>query len=274
MLDYLIGNPVVVTVPLLTSGGDVITATAAQYRIVNHDGTVVLPLTNVPDFTGAESEISVAIDALVNAETPLPGIDQSLYPPRSAETRSVQIFLTTATGTVMVEESYRLVPIDRLVVPFMSFQTYTSALAISGDLQGMDSWNAADRDSRINALMEARNHLCSLGYRFSPYEVPDWQSRVQMEFEVTNLGIYTATQFESLPYVFRELLKRAQVIEANYVLSGESTSSRRIAGLVAETIGETSQRWRGSKPMRYPVCEQAMIVLSRYIIGGRRLGRA
>lgn len=270
MRDFLAGEDVTLSIELLGSDGSLLVASAATYRVLNHEGVVVVEETAVPGFIAEASEVSITIPAAIN-EIAIP-TDPALVKPRSTETRSVQLLVTTDTGRVLIEEIYQISLIERLLVPYRSFQTYAGAVMVASGLTDLANWKAASREDRIAALFEARDNLCRLGYRFNPSDVPDWQSRIQWDFQVTQLGDYTASNYAGLPSVFKEALCKAQVLEADFLLGGGAMGSR-IAGLTMETIGEVSQRYRTTQPARYPVCTRALQVLSGYIIFGRQLAR-
>lgn len=263
MRDYLAGGDIALTIALVDDAGIALDVSAVSYRVIDGAGDEVIALTALDAFVSGDTEVALTIVAANNA---LVGTTPSV--------RTVQLYLTTTEGTALLEEHYRLVPETLLVIPSSSFQTYGAALSVAADMVNLDAWDAAARRLRVSALIQARHNIAQLS--FGEVMFPDWQSRVAPRSEVGDLSEYTTVTFALLPLLFRETLARAQVLEANDLLgSGAgSIAEKRDAGVISDTVGESSQTFAAGKRVQAAVCPRAMATLSKYLNNGVRIGRA
>jgi hypothetical protein len=261
MLTYLAGDAITLTIPLINEAGTAIVPTAALYKVLDEDSVTIVDATSL-SVTGATTQVVITV----------PGVNNTLAIGRSVGAREVQILVTTATGHELVYAGYRIVVADRLVVPSASVQSYASAEMTAADLNGIPGWTAADKSSRVGALLEAHRHLCLFSYRYIP---DDWQSRILMEVDIKRLNEVTLSEWQALPIEFQTALRIAQVYEADEILSSSTSADPRDSGIIAERIGETEVKWRTSKNARYGITDRAYSALSRYVVSGSRLiGRA
>jgi hypothetical protein len=183
--------------------------------------------------------------------------------------------ITTTAGRVneasirlkVVSEESSLAPID-LVVLTNSFQSYADAMLLSREMSGLAAWSAASDIDRSKALIDAFERLIRVGYRV-PRPDSDLQSRFDAnyatEISPRHWDIVTLPEFEALPARFLRALKKAQVAEAEVILGGDLISGRRRAGLLSETVGESSMMFRPGKPLQLGVSEQALVYLTGFV---------
>lgn len=82
----------------------------------------------------------------------------------------------------------------------------------------------------------------------------------------------TPELWEELEPWQREALIRAQVIEANYLLSGNTVEKQRYSGLLSHSAGESAHFYRSSKPFEAPICKEAMKALKGIVSYVTRIG--
>lgn len=255
MNSYLPGQALSLAVSLVDRSGAAVQATAVSFRVLDAAGLEVqapVPVTiATPPVSSVTLEITQAANTLVAGVT--------------SAARAVEITVTTAAGKFIQMDYYVLMAGDGLEVGQNTFATMTEAVAIAFDMSWMDGWHASTIDARVGALKAAREDLCRLTYRYSP---EDDQTRIVHSPDLFTIDLkdYDATELATLSAGFRQALKRAQVIQADYRLAGSTTERQREDGLMSRTVGESSEMYRpGMGPIKYPVCKAAMAALSGYL---------
>lgn len=187
------------------------------------------------------------------------------------ELRTVEFRLTLASGNVIVRKSvYALEPVDVLITGLNSFQSYPEAELVALTVPNLPGWQQADAQARIAALVEARLRILRLQFR----DASRGQSYLNEEALIGDLSHLAPREFKSLSVRLRTALCRAQVAEADALLGGDPETERRNSGLVHETVGESTQSWRKSKPLELPVSKKALSYLAGFISMSRKMGRA
>jgi hypothetical protein len=261
---YVAGQNVSVPIELIDEGGNPIVPTAVSYTVFDEGDSIVVGPTVIagPWSSPVTVEVLAANNALAG------GSVRGL--------RRVRLTVTTATGQKLCEGVYAIELEDPLVVPFTSFQTYSQALVTGLGLMSLDAWNSASRADRCSALQVARDNLCVLTYRWETFIDP--QTHLEPRFLLHNLDLVSADEFTALPFEFQAALKRAQVMQANHLLGPSSEFEQakkwREAGIMSMKNGETGQFFRSGKPLKYPVCEDSLRILARYIQFHKRTGRS
>lgn len=261
MDKYLAGQALNIKVPLVDAVGALINATAVSYRLLNEAGAVIVGATVVNPFVAGSEDVTIATSSANNTLT---GVTRGL--------RVLELTLTTAAGPRLVEQSYLIETLEPLVVPDESFQTLKQAELLGVSMPQIPSWELASRDARVAALIQARLHIAALAYRFT---FADDQSHLEPEFGVSDLKLLSTAEFNELSDEFKVALKRAQVFEADDILAGTTTlEGKRRAGLLSETIGESSMMFRSGRRPNYSTGDRATRVLAKYLVRGLRIGRA
>lgn len=255
MQSFLAGHDVTLTFNASTLG---LTLTSASYRVVDEDGIELISATGVSTSTPAAVGITV------------PAVKNSIVAGKGAAARTVELTLVgtgLASGCALMTSSYAITLANRLIVPSVSFQNLTSAELLAMDLASLDGWNGASDTQKVAALIEARERLCKLHFRFDPL---DWQNRVTGWFpDYKDFALITLDEFNALDERFRLALKRAQVVEASELIGRSEDLMNRDAGVVSVTIGDSSRTYLQQKAARYPVSGRAMSILSRYLAAKR-----
>jgi hypothetical protein len=139
------------------------------------------------------------------------------------------------------------------------------------DIPNLPGWTAADRAARAAALIQARENLGQLRYR---YRFDDnWINYVMPKFALYSITTLTPEEYLGLPAPFRRNLERAQVIEADDLLNADPVLEKRRAGIVSETVGDSTTSFNPVRPNRGLVCPRAMQEMTRYVLRRTRLSR-
>lgn len=253
MQAYLGGHDVALTIPLINTAGEELAASAVSYRIIDQDETELVAKTALAGFTEGDAEAVVSIPASLNQlGTLLRGL------------RVVELYVTTEGGTSLITTEYVIEAFATLVTGVNSFQTYSAASLVGCELPNLPGWNQANKNERINALSAAYRNFGKLRLRYI-HDDAEWGSG-----DITKL---TAEQLATLPAEYLACLRRAQVLEADFLLGGDEVGEIRRSGIMSATIGESSQFFRTSRPFEGAVCKRALKEISGYLITGVRTGR-
>ena len=277
---FLTSNEVTLSIDLVDDAGNALNVDAVQYRVVNHNGTIVVPLTNLTTFAAGDPQATVIVSASVNA----------MATGNTREIRSVELVCETEGGTLGFAKTYGLETLAPLVTGINSFQSFPMGELTAMDMPNLDGWENASEQQKVRAMIDAREHICQLNFNLLNSNANFGQDQLayvpegeyQSSYVAHNslfifngdLGILNETQFAELPERFKKALRQAQVAEANAILGGESNEARRQSGVIEDEIGESRQKYRDSKPLQLPVCRRALGYLSGYVTFSKRIGRA
>lgn len=253
---------VVVRVDFPQIDGTPITSTAIGYLVLDERGTTVRER---EEATPDGNSVEVTIPALANA-LPIPGVIRGL--------RTVRFLFETASGTRTVDTRYIIETHSKLIPMFNSFQTYEEALVNRLDLPSLDGWDFNAEAEHIPALITAHDRMCRAAYRYRLAQNAVEYDERQMYWYITSMRERTAQDFSAFPVNFQVALKRAQIYEADAVLSGDPVGDKRLDGVISETIGESKMFFSNKPPIRTPMCRKAMEVLAPYLYKAARLARA
>jgi hypothetical protein len=261
MERYLAAADVSVTIALVDSAGNAFTPSSASYRVLDEEGATLVDLRSVPYLDPNGGPLGILIGADLNV---LPvGAVRAL--------RVVEVVAKTDAGTRLVTHSYVIEANEPLVLGVNSFQTITKAEFVAMDIPNLPGWAAADRAARAAAMIQARENLGQLRYR---YRFDDnWMNYVMPEFALYSITTLTPEEYLGLPAPFRRNLERAQVIEADDLLNADPVLEKRRAGIVSETVGDSTTSFNAVRPNRGLVCPRAMQEMTRYVLRRTRLSR-
>jgi hypothetical protein len=286
MQVFLAGTSVQCVIPLLDRGGAPLNVASIDYRVVDGLDTELAPRATLAGFVAGAANATVNVPASLNQLGPTP--TEHTIPTR--EGRVVELFLTLADGnSTGLTFVYGLEPIDTLVTGVNSFQSYAQAQVTALDIPNTPAWDAAADEDRYAAMIEARWHLCKLSYYLLNSNLNFGQDSLNFVPEGTYVSKYAATdslfmfdgnlellnaqQFNSLPERFKGALRKAQVAEANDILGHDPVGLKREMGIVSDTVGETRQMFRSTKPLEMPAGKRAMSYLSYFLTNSKRLAR-
>ena len=126
MQAYLGGQDVTLTIPLMDAVGEVIDATAVQYRVIDQAETELVAKTTIATFTNGDAEAIVAIPAALND---LGSLMRGL--------RVVELYVTTEAGVSLITVEYVIEASAVLAVGVNSFQTYPAAVLVGYELPNL-----------------------------------------------------------------------------------------------------------------------------------------
>lgn len=292
MKTYLAGTTVKLKIHFRDEDENDLDVESAVYRIVDDKGIELLPQTTFELPTVEDSEeinlyqteddekfYTLTVDASLNQVTPvdLESLTaETMQDVRLSEVRIVEFELTLKDGNVYpLDVAYAVVPKEQLIVGYNSFQTQREAYLTALTTPNVVSWETASKEERISSMIEAHRRICGYYYNDSIYRGID---RLETSYEYGNdISFMTAKDFAKLSPDFIKALKHAQIAESNTVIGGVSQSEElRRQGMISQTIGETQEIWRSSKPIDFSVSvsRDALRYLSKYIVTVKKIGRA
>ncbi len=175
--------------------------------------------------------------------------------------RLLQVLYAKGGDNYMEELEFVVEQFNLLEVGSNSFQTYPSAIVRSYDLTDIDSFRIATKQEKQIAMVTAFHALGTLNYFVT--------GRTYGQIDTLS-----AVEFEALNPRFVEALRKAQIVEANEYLSGDTPHKKRQMGVFSETIGESSMFFRTGKPLPLPVTRRSLDILRGYVVWEMGVGRA
>lgn len=252
-----------VVVKFTDLNGAAITPTAIRAVLYDGDDLLLLDMGSLP-FDPAAGEKSIVVPSAFNG----------LADGQAAASRILRMELVTAAGTVRRSFTYVVQAEQSLIIMTNTFQTYEAAELQTLEIPSTSGWDSATDERRRAALAAAFNRLTSIPMK---YALRDADGRLVIEderiIERDQWAEITKEDFAEFPTHFRKALRRAQFIEANEILQGDVTGRKHRAGIVTETIGESSVTLRAGK-VDYGISSQTMQALAGYIYFNMRIARA
>jgi hypothetical protein len=254
-----------VSVPLPLKDGAPWVPTSATFDVRDEAGVVILP-TQPIDLDGVTDAVFVTVSGSVNN---LAG--------RVRGARTVTVVLTYPDGTLTKTTSYLVQATLRLKRLTNSFVSEGEALMIRAEMPSLEGWDAASEDERLAALVTAHKSLCRLTLR---YKRQTSMSRVTWGEDegsgytyVYELDRLLDSEWDEIDPLVKTALQRAQMREADTLLRGDPVADRRRAGIISETVGESSMFFRQVPEVRGAVSREAMEEIGRYVVRSTRIAR-
>lgn len=252
MRVYQDGSQVTLLVPLVDESGNALVPTSpmtVNFWVLDENDQEVQASRSVVVSAGS-SDVTLAIDASANtlAETAKQGI------------RLVRLSMETATGIQLLAVPYVIEALNTLVELENSFQTQSRSLLTAFNMTDVDSFLAASEREQKRALMMAFEGLKRLSYRVTAGMDSLFWNRGETAIWIDEL---TDSEWGRLDDGFKQALRRAQVAEADYLLTVKQ--DQRAQGIVSETVGESSVTFREQKALNFAVSEKALRHLSGYV---------
>lgn len=186
--------------------------------------------------------------------------------------RQVIFAITSAAGVNYVTYSYRVLPSpqSRLVLLVNTFQTFLAAQVVADDIPNLPAWGAASDNDRTTALIEAYRRLTRFGYLIKWPEYVDTQNiylqDIHARITPQMWPVMTTAIFAPYPLTFQEALAKAQVVEANHVLTSDPITYKRSLGLLAESVGESKMMFKGGiRPLDMGVSKDTLVIIRPYL---------
>jgi hypothetical protein len=181
-----------------------------------YDATGVVIYTSTDPVTLGSGETNVVIDGDLNKTT------------AKYDIRSVKFELTTDSGTYVINQFYEIEGDVLKLTPFVdSFMTFSESMLVKRRLSlPTPYFDALEDDDKAVALENAYGRLAALRYGC----LAGTQSLLDLDFQ----------QVLALDPGFVEALKKAQLLEANHLVEVNPVKDKIRAGIISETIGESS----------------------------------
>jgi hypothetical protein len=240
-------------------------------------------LTDGEDAVLANFDNIVIEDGAASATVTVPSGYNLLDDGELRAARILHVELVTAAGSIKRSLSYVVESEQRLEIMTNTFQTYEAAEIQALDIPNISGWSSASEDQRKAALVEAYRRLTNIPMKFPTYGAQrNWDGfnklidrDLECETIITREGWNEVTPdlYSSFPSGFKKALRRAQFLEANELLQGDSVGAKHRAGIVTETIGESSVTLRAGR-IDFGVASQTLQALTGYIYFNMRIKRA
>lgn len=260
MQTFKSGVTTSITIPFVDDDGGTLVPTALAYRLLDEAGAEVTPSTAIDEFNPSDAEVTIELSGEQNAVTP--GV--------FAGYRRLELAITTERGVFVKEAEYLLRAASALVPMSNSFQTYEQALVLSMQLGKLEGWERSDAEARKSALAKAFDNIASFAYRMY---VPNVQTGKSDE-HFGSMREVTAEEFLSLAPTQQADFRKAQIVEADYLLGGAPVEKKIADGQQSETVGESSMFFRPRASLVLPISRAARSYIARYIVWSRSLGRS
>lgn len=242
---FLAGQQINAVVPVTNEFGDALPVVEIQYRLIDHNDAILIASTNFEGYVSGDQEIEIQIPADKNV----------LTSPNTREVRVLDVWIKTTVGIVRKSFEYIIEAESVLVENVNSFMAYGKCVLTASEIPRLVGWNDATKEERITALIRARMNICSLC--FKDCVVRDLKD----------------DEWASLDKEFKDALRRAQVIEADFLLGGDERGEFRRQGVMSMTNGESKQFFRPAAPIEGVVCKAAMKELARWVVTTKKIAR-
>jgi hypothetical protein len=262
MQSFLTAQAVSFTIELRDESGLAIDAASIQYRLIDDAEADVIPKTAIASFTPGDP--AVTIETTAEHNTLAPGSPRGI--------RVIELYVTRVDGvSIKLSREYLIEAEEILTEGLNSFQNYPTALLGSVDIPNLDAWVAATKADRIVAMTTAWRAVGQLRFR---YVFDGYQNIIDNTMAVSDITLASLAEYRAFPVQFKQALRRAQIIEANYLLGGDELDAIRESGVTSMVVGESTNFYRATKPLTRPICKAAMKELSKWVVNRQRVTRA
>lgn len=255
--------------------------------VTTEDGIAVAPVSavwTVRDEDGLDVASGTATVNGTSVEFTIPAQNMVLPAGVSAGGRELEITAQTGTDSIIIQEFFLIVARQPLVRFRNTLVTYTEALAIRhGFGPVLAGWDGADDAMRISALINAFDSLARVTYAVSSLREgtssKDYAAYGTGSDEIfdmrraVRIDAIDQARFADLPERFCKAIRRAQMIEADVILGGDEVARVREAGIISETIGESSTFYSSKPFLNLPMSRRTYEVLKPYIVINVSIGR-
>ena len=262
MKYYVEDSTVEVVVNFVDRNGSSIEPTEIKATLFDGEDNEIIDFGSLP-FEQTDKEKSIVIPSEFN----------KLQPEELQSARILRVELVTEHGTIYQSLSYIIETEQRLVIMNNTFQTYEAAEIEANNQPNLLGWSAASEEQKKSALVEAYNRLVSIPMRFDRFDNYGRPLGKQYVILAHTWQELTRDDFSEFPTHFKKVLRRAQLIEANELLQGDSIARKRRSGVITEKIGESWLTLRPDK-LDYGVSNQTLTTLAGYIYYRMTVARA
>lgn len=252
MKVYAAETAVSLVIPLVDDEGRDLAPTAVTYRVLDDEGEVVKAPESI--LGPYSTKLNITVDATTNTL----GLGTIGF-------RRVEVTITTATAVEKLNVDYILEATQPFSIPDNSFMTYETALVVARMVTPLNGWSAASPETRKFALFRAFDQLTSFTYQFR-YTTGDVETTTIPELDSESFALLTTSQLADF--------RKAQLVQADYLLGGSPIEKDIQDGLQSSTIGEISQFYRPRPTLNLAICKNALSYVGKYIDWNMKIGRA
>lgn len=260
-------QPSTFTISVLDDAGVIVPAVSASWELFDARG-VSIAAGAIADFDPIADSVTFQVDAS----------DLALPDGSSSVGREIVVFLTdSASETTELRDYFLVVSSQPLALMQNSFITYPEALALRGEFAQLPGWDANERTAQAAALAQAHRNICRMSFKVPGHngsadnqKKAYWGTGAESIFydrggRRVRVSTLTLEEFDALPEKFARALKRAQIAEADALLGGNPIADKRKAGIISETIGETSAFFQSKPYLNLPITRAAYEEVQRYV---------
>lgn len=254
---------------------------AVSYSLLDSSSNIVTPITLLTTFLVGDTEALVDILPLYNSiGFEIDGITQ-----KKRDFKTVVLTLTLYSGaTFVIETQYIVSKSSQLTIMENTYQLMVFAEMLSMDMKVPD-WKIATTEEKRLAMIESYTRLGKFGYEIQNNLNIDSQSLLYANLFISpvkrrihHLNFMREEAFLDLPSNFLDIIRRAQVIEADSIIHNDLTpsivKSRIIEGVRTETIGDSSITMKTTIGAEYTISKATMRELSGYLCNYGSIGRS
>lgn len=228
MLEFASNTDITIDVPY-EYNGTALTLTGFEYEVLDADSNTTLVRQADPNFSAVNSFSTLSLPASANTTT------------KKRDVRLLNAYLITANGTYVVPQVYLLKGNQlELTVLTDSYMTYAQAVLTRASMaEELPYYDALTEELKAVALEEAFNRINRLQFTVGT----DVNGDPIVYNELTTLTVPT---FIALDSNFLSDLRKAQITEANSIVQNSPVKDKIRAGIISETIGESSMFFKQS----------------------------
>ncbi|QIG75615.1 hypothetical protein EVC20_044 [Rhizobium phage RHph_Y2_17_1] len=268
---------VAIDVLFTDNSGAPLNVTGVSASVVDGDDRELANFGQIP-FDLADGKVTITVPANLNV----------LGEGELSAARTLRVYLDDGDFVNTRFLSYILEAQTRLEILNNTFLTLPGAEILARDNPRLKGWAAADDEKKSAALINAYTRLSRIQLRYAkplpeadvatssrPYD-PRRSSRDDCDVVIKPgdwRDRFTKEDFLAMPADFRNALRLAQLVEANEVLTDNPLEARHRAGVISETVGESSIMLRGGK-LELGVSSEALRALTGFVYYNVRLARA
>jgi hypothetical protein len=224
--------------------GNALTLTGFEYEVLDATSTVLLPRQADPTFSASDTSSILTIPEAINTTT------------AKRDVRLLNCYLITTAGEYIVSQVYLLKGNQLLLTPLTdSFMTFPqSLLTRAGMAEPQEYFDALSDELKAVALEESFNRIAKCKFKVGTTTILD-------------IKALTLSEFNALDASFLNDLRKAQIAEANLIVENSPIRDKIRAGIISETIGESSMFFKqsGVPVSRSGLSDDAELYLKRWL---------
>ncbi|WP_276122559.1 hypothetical protein [Pararhizobium qamdonense] len=266
---------VTIDVLFTDNSGNPLVVTGVTAELYDGDDEQIEDFGSIP-FDLADGKVTVTVPADLNVL----GVGEL------SAARTLRVYLGNGTIVFPRFHSYIIEAESRLELLNNTFLTLPAAEVLARDNPRLTAWSAATDEKKTAALINAYGRLSRVQLRYASHKVEHKvvstsnpvrhdrdRDRCDVVIKPGDWADITKADFLAMPIDLRKALRAAQIVEANEVLTDNPYETRHRAGVISETVGESSIMLRGGK-LELGVSYEALRALTGFVYYSVRVARA